>query len=87
MIFKLSILAAVLIFQDVDPTSILGYKIPMWGVVLYYVLSAGIGAMETPDATSGKGYRWLFKFANMLAANFSRAAQSHVTLTPPTKTT
>ena len=83
MIFKLSILTAILFLQDVDPTSLLGYKIPVWGVLVYYVISAGIGALEAPDSTSGKGYRWFFKFANMVAANFSRAAQSHALLPKP----
>jgi len=42
-------------------------------VALYHGLSAAIGALEMPDATSGKFYRWFFRFANSVAANYSRS--------------
>lgn len=44
------------------------------GVILvgYYILSAFIGSLPMPDASSGKFYKWFFSFANTLAANISR---------------
>lgn len=45
---------------------------------VYYVLSAAIGSLPMPDATSGKGYRWFFGFANTLAANVTRALASRL---------
>jgi hypothetical protein len=42
-------------------------------VISYWVGSNAISAMPMPDTTSGKAYGWFFKFANGLAANFSRA--------------
>jgi hypothetical protein len=43
----------------------------------YHVLSAFIGALEMPDNTSGKLYRFFFNFANLIAANYSRAKASN----------
>lgn len=40
---------------------------------LYYVTSAGIGALPMPDATDSKFYRWFFQFSNTLSANVTRA--------------
>jgi hypothetical protein len=42
----------------------------------YHVLSAFIGSLPMPDAKSGNGYRFFFNFANVLAANYSRARAS-----------
>ena len=39
----------------------------------YYVASAAIGALQAPDATSSKFYRWFYSFANTFAANVTRA--------------
>lgn len=39
----------------------------------YYVSSAAVGALQAPDASSGKFYRWLYVFMNTLAANVTRA--------------
>ena len=41
--------------------------------VAYWVFSNAISAMPMPDTSSSKAYGWFFKFANGLAANFSRA--------------
>ena len=40
----------------------------------YHVLSAAIGSLEMPDASSGKFYRWFFRFTNQVAANYGRAS-------------
>ena len=40
---------------------------------IYHIASAFVGSLEMPDATSSKGYRFFFAFANRLAANYSRA--------------
>lgn len=42
----------------------------------YYVLSAGVGSLPMPDATSGKFYRWFFAFSNTLGANIARVYAS-----------
>lgn len=47
-------------------------------VVIYWLVSNAIGALETPDATSSKFYAWFFKFANGFAANLSRAAAGKI---------
>ena len=39
----------------------------------YYVASAAVGALQAPDANSSAFYRWLYVFANTLAANVTRA--------------
>lgn len=43
---------------------------------IYHVGSAFIGSLEMPDASSSKFYRFFFKFANRIAANYSRASAS-----------
>ena len=45
-------------------------------VGLYHVMSAFVGSLQMPDATSGKFYRFFFAFTNALAANYSRAKAS-----------
>ena len=45
-------------------------------LVAYYVISAGIGALPAPVATSGDFYKWFFSFSNTLAGNLSRAFSS-----------
>ena len=44
------------------------------GITLFsvWLLMNAIQAMPSPDASSGKGYRWLFGFAHLLAANGPR---------------
>ena len=37
-----------------------------------WLLMNAISAMPTPDASSGKGYKWLFAFGHLLAANGPR---------------
>lgn len=51
----------------------------------WYVASAAIGSLPMPDTTSSKFYRWLFQFANTLAANVSRAWASKLPTEPTTK--
>jgi hypothetical protein len=48
------------------------------GTVLgtYHIGSAIVGSLDMPDANSSKLYRFLFKFLNQLAANYSRAKAS-----------
>jgi hypothetical protein len=46
--------------------------------LVYYAMSAAIGALQSPDVTSGKFYAWFFKFANAFAANLSRASQGKI---------
>jgi len=48
----------------------------MISLMLYYVMSAAIGSLPMPDATSHVFYRWFFGFANTLAANVTRAFAS-----------
>ena len=52
---------------------ILSYQVPLWGVLLYYFISAAIGSMPSPDDKSSKGYQWLFATLNTFAANTKRA--------------
>jgi hypothetical protein len=42
----------------------------------YHAASAFVGALEMPDSTSGKFYRFFFQFANLFAANYSRSKAS-----------
>ena len=46
-----------------------------YGVIVgYWIFSAMVGALETPDTNSTKTYRFLFRFAHGLAGNITRAA-------------
>lgn len=47
-----------------------------------YIWSAFISALPAPSATSGPWYRFLFSFANYLAANISRAKNTAVESSP-----
>lgn len=47
-------------------------------VATYYTFAAAVGAMPSPDVSSGKFYAWSFKFLNTLAANLSRAAAGKI---------
>lgn len=47
-------------------------------LVIFYVISAAVSAMPMPDATSGKGYAYFFKFANLLWANVSRSVAGKI---------
>lgn len=51
-------------------------------LIVYYVVSAAISAMPSPTAQSKPFYVWLFKFANTLAANLSRAYSTAVERSP-----
>ena len=44
-----------------------------WTLGAYYLFSNAVSSMPMPDEKSSKGYFWLFKFFNGLAANLSRA--------------
>ena len=55
---------------------ILTYDVPLWGVLLYFLIASAIGALEAPTEKNGPFYRWFFSFANHFAANFTRAAQA-----------
>jgi hypothetical protein len=47
----------------------------VWKVlVAYWVFSAAVGAMPTPDANGSKGYIFLFRFAHGISGNLNRAA-------------
>ena len=48
----------------------------MFSLIAYYVMCAAVGSLDMPDATSGKFYRWFFKFSNAFAANINRLAAS-----------
>jgi hypothetical protein len=50
-----------------------------WALVAsYWFLTAAVGALPMPDATSSKLYGWFFKFSNTFAANVSRAAAGKI---------
>jgi len=50
-----------------------------WALICtYWFMSAAIGALPSPDTTSGKFYAWFFKFANTFATNVTRAAQGKI---------
>jgi hypothetical protein len=47
----------------------------VWKVVFcYWVFSAAVGALPTPESTSAKWYIFLFRFGHGLSGNLSRAA-------------
>jgi hypothetical protein len=53
----------------------------VWKVVIsYWVFSAAVGALETPNTTSPGWYKFVFRFAHALSGNLNRAA---VTLKVP----
>jgi hypothetical protein len=47
-----------------------------------YVWSAFISALPAPTATSGTGYKFVFSFLNVLAANIARAKGATVESSP-----
>jgi hypothetical protein len=42
----------------------------------YVAFMAAVGALEQPDASSSKGYRWLYRFLNSLAVNVKNVADA-----------
>jgi hypothetical protein len=38
-------------------------------VALYLIFMAAVGALPPPEATDGKGYRFLYQFLNTLSVN------------------
>ncbi len=53
---------------------------------VYAAFMAAVGALEPPDTTSSKGYRWLYKFLNSLAVNVKDVAGARFPQLPPTDT-
>ena len=46
-----------------------------WEVIIgYWIFSAAVGAMPTPEQGSSMGYKFLFRFGHILSGNVSRAA-------------
>lgn len=45
-------------------------------VFAYHAYSAFIDSLDAPDAQSSKFYRFMFRFVNRLAANYSKAGAS-----------
>ena len=47
----------------------------VWKILIcYYVFSAIVGALPTPEAGSNKFYIFIFRFAHILGGNLNRAA-------------
>lgn len=47
----------------------------VWKLLIgYWIFSAAVGAMPTPETTSNKGYQFLFRFGHALSGNINRAA-------------
>lgn len=47
----------------------------VWKVIItYYIFSAIVGALPTPETGGNKFYQFVFRFAHILAGNISRAA-------------
>lgn len=47
----------------------------VWKILIaYWVFSAAVGAMPTPESNSGMLYRFLFRFMHGLSGNLNRAA-------------
>jgi hypothetical protein len=65
---------------------------PVWmsaiTLATYHAASAFVGALEMPDVSSTKFYRFFFRFANLFAANYSRsnASVALAQLPPPLPT-
>jgi len=49
---------------------------------LFWVASAGVGALPAPTATSAGPYKWFFAFANTIMANISRAYGTKIESSP-----
>ena len=49
------------------------------------IANAAITSMPSPDATSGKFYRWLFMFAHTAVLSISRIVAQYKDGTPPTQ--
>lgn len=45
-------------------------------LVGYYILSAAVGSLPSPQPDSHMFYRWFFQFSNTLAGNLTRAFAS-----------
>lgn len=47
----------------------------VWKVIVgYWIFSAFIGALPTPEASSYKIYQFAFRFSHLLSGNVNRAA-------------
>ena len=52
---------------------ILGYGIPLWVIICYYVFMSIVSGMPTPNDKDGKLYVWAFGTLHALSANLERA--------------
>lgn len=52
---------------------ILNQQIPLWVALVYLVYTAAVQALPRPDATSGKGYVFLYSFLHLLGMNLALA--------------
>ncbi len=53
------------------------------GIVALWIFSAAVSAMCPPVSSSGEKYRWLYRFAHLLAANLDRAGLLDTISTEP----
>ena len=58
-------MTGIIVFIKLHPTT--------FALGAYYLMSAAVGALPMPDATSHVFYKWFFTFSNTLAANVTRA--------------
>lgn len=47
-------------------------------IALYWAFSAAVSSMPDPEATSSKGYLWLFRFLHSVAGNLSTVVGSKI---------
>ncbi len=47
----------------------------VWRILIcYYVFSAAVGALPTPNTDTNQFYQFFFRFSHILAGNITRAA-------------
>lgn len=51
-------------------------------LVIYWFVSAALGALDAPTATSGGFYKWFFKFCNIFGGNLIRALNTKLETSP-----
>ncbi len=47
-------------------------KLPV-GIAFLWIFSAGVSALDPPNAGSSPWYKWLYQFLHLLAANLDKA--------------
>ena len=62
-----------------DILSLLQYGVPLWVLILYYLLMAAINALPKPTEGNSPFYHWFFVFANIFAASLNRMAAARRT--------